>query len=114
MVADGRGDRVPRRPEKAIAEPIKPVEHIPVLEIVEQVTFKEDDLRAQPLKVDVIAIGVNAPLQAMLARSAGLPQDFEPDLAGRALLVENDLVHDEAQDALAFGRGSRCGVPNPR
>src|SRR5215212_6114545 len=50
----------------------------------------------------------------MLARSAGLPQDLEPDLAERALLVENDLVHDEAQDALALRRGGRCGVPDPR
>src|SRR4051794_6499946 len=50
----------------------------------------------------------------MLARSAGLPQNLEPDLAERALLVENDLVHDEAQDALALRRGGRCGVPDPR
>src|SRR3954470_14794655 len=42
----------------------------------------------------------------MLAGGAGLPHDPEPDLAGNALLIEDHLAHDKAQQALALGRGS--------
>src|SRR3954454_12304097 len=47
----------------------------------------------------------------MLAGGAGLPHDPEPDLAGNALLIEDDLAHDKAQQALALGRGGRCRMP---
>ncbi len=48
----------------------------------------------------------------MLACRSRLPQDLEPDLALEALLVEDDLADDEAQDALALGRRCRRGVPD--
>ena len=39
----------------------------------------------QPFNVDVVAVGVNAPLQAMLAGRAGLPDDLEPYLTSQSL-----------------------------
>src|SRR4051794_884853 len=54
---------------------------------------------------------MDAPLHAMLAGRAGLPHDLEPDLAGNALLIEDHLAHDEAQQLLALGRGGRRSVP---
>src|SRR4051812_36417712 len=54
---------------------------------------------------------MDAPLHAMLAGRAGLPHDLEPDLAGNALLIEDHLAHDEAQQLLALGRGGRRRVP---
>src|SRR3954454_14792747 len=54
---------------------------------------------------------MDAPLHAMLAGRAGLPHDLEPDLAGNALLIEDHLARDEAQQLLALGRGGRRSVP---
>jgi len=77
-------------------------------------TVELADAPTQPFDIHVIAIGVDAPLETMVAGGAGLPHDPEPDLAGRALLIKNDLLHDEAQNALALRRGGRGGVPDPR
>src|SRR3954454_20722696 len=54
---------------------------------------------------------MDAPLHAMLAGRAGLPHDLEPDLAGNALLIEDHLARDEAQQLLALGRGGHRRVP---
>src|SRR5215213_2023233 len=50
----------------------------------------------------------------MLAGRASLPHNLEPDLAGNALLIENHLAHDKAQQLLALGRGGRRRIPYPR
>jgi hypothetical protein len=67
----------------------------------------------QPLDVNVVAIGVNAPLQVMLAGSARLPYDFEPNHAACPLLVEDHFAHNKAQNALAISERRGGGVPNP-
>src|SRR4051794_2063974 len=72
------------------------------------------DALMQLLEIAVIAVGVDAPLHAMLAGGAGLPHDLEPDLAGNALLIEGHLAHDKAQQALALGRGGRRRMPYSR
>ncbi|UGY30474.1 hypothetical protein HU675_0050980 (plasmid) [Bradyrhizobium septentrionale] len=73
-----------------------------------------DDPLPQPINVDVIAVGVNAPLHVMLAGCTGLPDDLEPHLTSGPLLIKNDFADHKSQNALAIGcrRGGR--VPNPR
>lgn len=68
----------------------------------------------QRINVDVIAVGVNAPLYVMVAGCAGLPEDLGPHLTLGPLLIKNDFADDKSQNALAIGcrRGGR--IPNPR
>ncbi|MCK1587902.1 hypothetical protein [Bradyrhizobium sp. 169] len=62
-----------------------------------------DNPLPQPINVDVIAVGVNAPLHVMLAGCAGLPDDLEPHLTSDPLLIKNDFAYDKSQNALAIG-----------
>ena len=58
-----------------------------------------DELRkssSQPFKIDIVTVGVDAPLSAMLAGRTGLPHDLQPDLTLRPPLVEHDFAHDKA------------------
>ncbi|UWU75785.1 hypothetical protein N2603_38430 [Bradyrhizobium huanghuaihaiense] len=73
-----------------------------------------DDPLPQSIDVDLIAVGLNAPLNVMLAGCAGIPDDLEPHLTSGLLLVKNDFTNDKSQNALAIGyRGGGC-IPNPR
>ncbi|TIQ87789.1 MAG: hypothetical protein E5X64_33735 [Mesorhizobium sp.] len=49
----------------------------------------------------VSIVRLNAALDLMFAGCAGLPKNPDGDLAAYLLLVENDLLHDEAQDTFA-------------
>jgi hypothetical protein len=48
----------------------------------------------------------------MLARRSSLPDSLDPDLTARALLIEDNLTHDEAYQPLALGCRRRYSVPN--
>jgi hypothetical protein len=48
----------------------------------------------QPIKIDVVAVCVNASLQA-IADGTGLPRNLEPDLTPIPLLIEGNLLHDK-------------------
>ena len=65
------------------------------------------DSPPQSIQIDMVAVSVNPPRQAMFARRAGLPNDLEPDLAMRTFLVVNHFTHDEAQNALSIGGRGR-------
>lgn len=66
----------------------------------------------QSIDVDVVSVGMDAPLQTMLAGRFGLPDNFEPHHTSRSFLVEHDFSDDEAQNALPFSRGRGGGVPD--
>ena len=70
-----------------------------------------DDPLPQSINVDVIAVGVNAPLHVMLAGCAGLPDDFEPHLTSDPLLIKNEFADDESQNALAIGHRGSLQIP---
>lgn len=72
------------------------------------------DAPLQPIKVKIVSVRVNPPLNEMLAGRAGLPNDLEPDLALQPLLVKHDLPHDESQNALPVGRRRGGGMPDLR
>jgi hypothetical protein len=72
------------------------------------------DAPLQPIKVKIVSVRVNPPLNEMLAGRAGLPNDLEPDLTLQPLLVKYDLTHDESQNALPVGRRRGGGMPNSR
>ena len=72
------------------------------------------DAPLQSIKVKIVSVRVNPPLDEMFAGRAGLPNDLEPDLALQPLLIKHDLPHDESQNALPVGRRRGGGMPDSR
>src|SRR3954452_17911897 len=70
-----------------------------------------DDPLSYPVLIGMLSVALHAPLQPVLASSAGLPDDSDPDVATAPLLIQRDLLDNQADDLLAVRRGGARAVP---
>lgn len=69
------------------------------------------DALPYPVLISVVDVASHVPLQPMFAGDAGLPDDFDPDVAAPPLLIQRDLFDHQPHDLFAIRRGSAGGAP---